>query len=385
MNTSSYSNTRATLAITKASLRSIFRSPSAVVFSLLFPLIFIVAFANVGGGGVTVDVGIAKGCDTLNPIYQAIKSSKVVNMISSQSAQEMKKNLAKGSIDAILYIKVAGKTGWTIYPPMSALPKSPSSLNNTPFIVDVQYSNASQDKGSILKSILNNVLYKINSSIYATLPKIADIKETTVKGREYKYIDFILPGQLGFSLLSTGVFGTAFVFLSLRQTLVIKRFFATPVKRYSIVLGEMLARVAFGLLGALVIIMIGHYAFGFTLINGLSTTLNMLILSFIGLIVFMGFGFIISGLAKNETSVPPLSNIITLPQFLLSGTFFSTAAFPKWLQPISNALPLTHLNNAMRKVAFEGAGLGDVTHQLIILLAWGIVIYAVAIKTFKWE
>jgi len=39
----------------------------------------------------------------------------------------------------------------------------------------------------------------------------------------------------------------------------------------------------------------------------------------------------------------------------------------------------------MRKVAFEGAGLGDVTHQLLILGIWGIVIYAVAIKTFKWE
>lgn len=382
MNTSSYSNTRATLAIAKASLRSIFRSPSAVVFSLLFPLIFIVVFANVGGGAVSVDVGVTKGCDTLNLIYKALQQSKVVRLIHSQSYGTMQKNLAKGSIDAIIDIKSTGN-GWTIYPPLSALPHS--DPNKAALIVNIKYSAASPDKGQILKSLINNVAYQIDNMTYKKGPTFAEIKETTVKGREYKYIDFILPGQLGFSLLSTGVFGTAFVFLSLRQTLVIKRFFATPVKRYSIVLGEMLARVVFGLLGALVIILIGHYAFGFTLINGFSTTLNMLILSFIGLIVFMGFGFIISGLAKNETSVPPLSNIITLPQFLLSGTFFSTAAFPKWLQPVSNALPLTHLNNAMRKVAFEGAGLGDVTHQLFILLAWGIVIYAVAIKTFKWE
>ena len=111
----------------------------------------------------------------------------------------------------------------------------------------------------------------------------------------------------------------------------------------------------------------------------------MLILSAIGLIIFMGFGFIISGIAKNESTVPPFSNIITLPQFLLSGTFFSTTAFPAWLQHISKVLPLTHLNNAMRKVAFEGAWLGDVTHQLFILGIWFIVVYAVAVKTFKWE
>jgi ABC-2 type transport system permease protein len=281
MNTSSYSNTRATLAIAKASLRSIFRSPSAVVFSLLFPLIFIVVFANVGGGAVSVDVGVSKNSDTINPIYQILKNYKVVNLVTNLPQADMDKNLSKGSLDAIIHInKNTGRPAYTI---------------------DVKFTNASHEKGNMFRSMLNSLLYQFNNKAGAnTQPKVAEFKETTVKGREYKYIDFILPGQLGFSLLSTGVFGTAFVFLSLRQTLVIKRFFATPVKRYSIVLGEMLARVAFGLLGALVIIMIGHYAFGFTLINGLGTTINMLILSFIGLIVFMGFGFIISGLAKNR-------------------------------------------------------------------------------------
>lgn len=363
-NNPKYNNTRATLAIAKASFRSILRSPSAVVFSLVFPLIFIVVFANIGGSGVTVDVGVAKDCDTTNAVYQVLKKNQMLNLIKSQSTDEMNKNLSKGSIDAILDIQKN-----------NAMP---------PFTVNVQYTKASS-KGAILKSALNNILYQMNAAFNKDQPKLAEVKETTIQGREYKYIDFILPGMLGFSLLSSGVFGTAFVFLSLRLTLVIKRFFATPVKRYSIVLGEALARIVFALLGALFIIAIGHYAFGFTLINGFVTVLNMLILSAIGLIIFMGFGFIISGVAKNESTVPPFSNIITLPQFLLSGTFFSTAAFPGWLQSISRVLPLTHLNEAMRKVAFEGASLGDVSHQLLILSIWFVGIYVVAVKTFKWE
>lgn len=377
-----YSNTKATLAIAKASFRSILRSPSAVVFSLVFPLIFIVVFANIGGGGVTVDVGVAQTCDTLNPIYKALKTVTVVNLVTSESTADMNKNLSKGAIDAILNIKKNGNGDWTIYPPLSA--SGNTQAPKPVFIVDVQYTKASS-KGSIFKSVLSNILYGINANMYKGLPQMAQVNETTIQGREYKYIDFILPGMLGFSLLSSGVFGTAFVFLSLRLTLVIKRFFATPVKRYSIVLGEALARIVFALLGALVIIAIGHYAFGFTLIHGLVTVLNMLLLSALGLIIFMGFGFIISGVAKNESAVPPFSNIITLPQFLLSGTFFSTSAFPAWLQSISKVLPLTYLNDAMRKVAFEGASLGDVTHQLLILGAWFIGIYIVAVKTFKWE
>ena len=376
MTNKKYSNTRATLAIAKASFRSILRSPSAVVFSLAFPLIFIVVFANIGGSSISVDVGVAKTCDTSNMIYKTLKTVKMVNLITDQSTTDMKQNLSKGSIDAIIDIQ-KGNSDKTIYPPLSRLPDLKATIN-------VQYTKASQ-KGGILKSVLNNILYQINSFMNANAPKLAEVHETTIQGREYKYIDFILPGMLGFSLLSSGVFGTAFVFLSLRLTLVIKRFFATPVKRYSIVLGEAIARIVFALLGALFIIGIGHYAFGFTLIHGLATVVNMLILSAIGLIIFMGFGFIISGVAKNESAVPPFSNIITLPQFLLSGTFFSTSAFPNWLQGISHVLPLTHLNNAMRKVAFEGASLGDVTHQLLILAAWFVGVYIVAVKTFKWE
>jgi len=379
-----YSNTRATLAIAKASFRSILRSPSAVVFSLAFPLIFILVFANIGGGGVKVDVGVAKGTDTSSVIYKAIQKTTVVNLVTDQTAEEMKQNLSKGSLDAIINIKTNSNKGQTIYPPLAGHPQ------NSPFKIDVQYTSSSQ-KGSIFKSVLSNIIYQINEVFQKQVDgklgvfSPVELKETTVTGRAYKYIDFILPGQLGFSLLSSGVFGTAFVFISLRLTLVIKRFFATPVKRYSIVLGEAIARIVFSLLGALFIIMVGHYAFGFTLIHGVVTVLNMLVLCAIGLIIFMGFGFTISGIAKNESTVPPLSNIITLPQFLLSGTFFSVTAFPTWLQYVSNVLPLTHLNNAMRKVAFEGASLGDVTHQLFILLIWGIGIYAVAVKTFKWE
>ncbi len=384
-----YSNTRATLAIAVASFRSIIRSPSAVVFSLAFPLIFIVVFANIGGSPVKVDVGVAKTCDTLNPVYQALKKADVVHLITNQSTAEMSNNLSKGSIDVILDIKNSGK-GLTIYPPLSALPqKSPETAS--PFTVNVQYTKASQ-KGGIFKSVLNNVIVNVSRAMFSkvfggTSESFNPVKlnETTIEGREYKYIDFILPGMLGFSLLSSGVFGTAFVFLSLRLTLVIKRFFATPVKKSSIVLGEAIARLIFSWIGALFIITVGHFFFGFTLINGFTTVVNMLILSAIGLIIFMGFGFIISGIAKNESTVPPLSNIITLPQFLLSGTFFSTSAFPHWLQSFSDILPLTYLNKAMRDVAFEGANLGGVTHDLLILGIWFIIVYAVAVKTFKWE
>jgi ABC-2 type transport system permease protein len=359
-----YNHTKSILALAKASFRSITRSPSAVIFTLAFPLIFILVFGFIGGSGMKLDVAIAPGSDINNPIVVALEQTGLLRLTKDDTQENIDKNLEKGTYDAVINVE-RNPTGTPAY------------------FTNVKYTSASLTNGNVLRSVINDVTYKLNT--LDQKPTVTEVKETTISGRLYRTIDFILPGQLGFSLLSTGVFGTAFVFFSLRQNLVIKRFFATPVRRSSIVLGEAIARIGFALLGALFIILIGHFAFNFTLVNGAFTVVNMLVLATIGIIVFMGFGFVVSGLAKSESTIPPISNIITLPQFLLSGTFFSINNFPTWLQPISNALPLTYLNDAMRKVAFEGAGLWDVKQQILIMLLWGIGIYAVAVKTFKWE
>jgi ABC-2 type transport system permease protein len=359
-----YNHHKATLALAKASFRSIMRSPSAVVFTLAFPLIFILVFGFLGGGGIKVDLAVAPGSDVQNPVIKGLEATAVVRLIKDEPLTEINKKLEKGTIAGVINVQK-------------------NTYAQPAYLANIQYSSASIDRGNILKSVLNNLMYTLNSRDLK--PAVAQISESVVHGRTYRTIDFILPGQLGFSLLSTGVFGTAFVFFSLRQTLVIKRFFATPVRRSSIILGEGLARIGFALLGAIFIILLGHFFFKFTLIHGVITVLNMLVLSVIGLVVFMGFGFVVSGIAKSESTIPPIANIITLPQFLLSGTFFSIENFPVWLQPISRALPLTYLNDAMRQVAFEGAGLWDVKLQILIMVLWGLAIYALAVKVFKWE
>ena len=370
-----YNQIKAMLAISKASFRGILRSPSAVIFSLVFPLIFILVFGFIKGNTIRLDVGIDPLCDTTSTIYRLFSKLPTINIEKNKTRLEMEDLLHKGRLDAIVFIHNSDKDKGQI--------------------VDVITSKASREKGIFVKSVLVNMVDKQNIYFLRELGKNinsndnsfrpTEIKETEVQGREYKMIDFILPGQLGFSILSAGVFGTAFIFFSLRQTLVLKRFFATPIRRPYIILGEALSRLVFQLIGSLIIITLGKYFFGFTLIHGFKTLVEMLTLSAMGLIVFMGFGFVVSGIAKSESVIPPLANVITLPQFLLSGTFFPIDAFPGWLQSISKVLPLTYLNDALRRVAFEGAGFSSISHQLLIISIWGVVVYIAAIRFFRWE
>lgn len=362
----SYSQVKAMLAITRASLRSIFRNPSTVAFSFAFPLFFIIVFGFIGGGKVSVKVGVAPGSDTTSQIYKMVSSRPEVHLVHEPLAA-MRDELEKGKLDGILDFHKSSDT------------------SQAPLQVTLLSSKAAGESGAMTKIFMMHAIDAANLAALGPIRHSAELRAEEVSDHAYKSIDFILPGMLGFSLLSMGVFGTAFVFLNLRNTLVIKRFFATPIHKTYIVLGEALSRVLFALLSSSFIIILGYFAFGFTLHHGILTFINMLLLAFMGLFVFMGFGFIISGLAKTESAVPPLANLITLPQMLLAGTFFPVSAFPTWLQPIPKIMPLTYLNDAMRKVAFEGVGLFQVWDDILVLLVWGIVVYFFATRLFKWE
>lgn len=382
MSEKKYSQARAMFAITRASFRATLRSPSAVIFTLVFPLVFIVVFGFIRPGNISIDVGVRPDCDTTGIVYQSLKNIPGFHLQTGKTTAELEKQLFKGRLDAILHI-------------------TKDSTKNPPVqIVDLSVSKATRDNGAIVKSIIGSVIDKYNLNVmnrvweygkqyvpseYANAVMTAELHENVLEGRTYHMIDFILPGQLGFAILGSGVFGTAFVFFNMRQTLVLKRFFATPVRRSNILIGETISRITFQLIAASLIILLGKFVFGFTLVHGALTAIQMLLFAMLGLIAFMGFGFFISGIAPNESVIPPIANIVTLPQFLLSGTFFSTEAFPSWLQRISNVLPLTYLNDGLRKIAFEGAALWDVRFNILVLVLWGIGIYLLAARFFRWE
>ncbi|HLY69351.1 MAG TPA: ABC transporter permease [Puia sp.] len=364
-----YSQLRASIAVARASLLAILRSPTSVVFSLLFPIIFILVFGEmIDTGGLSIKVGIASQCDTSCMMYKAIMSVKNIKPQTGLDEGSMTDALQKGKITAILNIK--SDAGVFLIPH---------------YEVELTTSNSSAIKLPLLQSIVKQSLDGLNEKIFPKNFSAAKITITKIPGRTYKIIDFILPGQLGFSLLMAGVFGSSFLFFSLRQTLVLKRFFATPIKRTYLIFGEFLSRLFFQAIAFIIMILLGYFVFRFTLVNGIFTFLEMFLFSVFGLIIFMGIGFIVSSVIEDESSIAPVANTITLPQILLCGLFFPIDSYPAWLQTFCNILPLTYLVEGLRKIAFEGTHFWQMPTQLIGLCCWTIIVSFMAIKVFKWE
>jgi ABC-2 type transport system permease protein len=238
-----YNQLRAMFAITKASLHAIFRSPSSVIFGFAFPLIFILVFGFIGDNGraQSYKVAIDENADTANALYKALINTGRVSIIRYSDKDSLNDDMQKGKLAGIINIQ-----------------KNASGI--PPYNFTLKSTNSSNDKWPQFKTLVESVINQLSNRFYKDRPSYAnfdfDAQRDISVIRRYKTIDFILPGQLGFSLLASGVFGVAFMFFNLRNTLVLKRFFATPISRTYIILGEMLSRVLFQILTAIVIILL---------------------------------------------------------------------------------------------------------------------------------
>ena len=127
--------------------------------------------------------------------------------------------------------------------------------------------------------------------------------------------------------------------------------------------------------------MFAHLFFG-VVNHGSYLTVGLLIL--LGAFQFAGIGLLVASRAETLETVSGLMNLVMLPMWIASGIFFSVDRFPQVVQPAIQALPLTPLIDALRRVMLEGAGLASISLQLAMIAAWGVITFALALRWFRW-
>ncbi len=355
---------KAYLALTWYSFRAQTRNPATFFFGFIFPVVFISIFGLIGNSTPKVNLGITSNSDMNNPIVQAVEKQPFF-VIQKNTKNNLNTELVQGKIAGILDIQ--------------------KDSNQKQYHVTSYLSSGLPQEAAAINAFIQSTVDKSNLQIAGVNDPAISYNQKEIEGRKPRYIDFALPGQIGFSLLSTAIFGTVFGLIYLKKALILKRMFATPTKAMTILLAQGTSRLIVALAQTVLILVLGVAVFQFYLPHGIITFIELLILSAFGLVAFLGFGYLIAGLSSDENAASPLTNLVTLPQFLLSGTFFSTDLLPKWVQPVANNLPLSYFNMAVRKITTEGGTLTETWPYLLGLLIWGAIMYILAARTFKWQ
>ena len=206
-------------------------------------------------------------------------------------------------------------------------------------------------------------------------------RDETAVVRGARYVDWMVPGLLGMQLLNGAMWGAAFNIVNARQRKLLKRLAATPMRRGYYLLSYRVSGLLFVPLQFFVLFGFARLAFG-VVIQG--SVLAALALALLGSWSFAGLGLLCAARAQNSETANGLINLVTLPMLVLSGVFFSASKFPHAIQPVIRLLPLTAFNDALRHVVNDGASIFAQGFPLAVLVGWGAITTALALRLFRW-
>jgi len=208
------------------------------------------------------------------------------------------------------------------------------------------------------------------------------VSERLMQEKGSRYIDFLIPGLVGMNLMGTGMWGVGFFIVNARSKLLLKRLAVTPMRRSHFLLAQLGGRLVFLAAEVGVVLGFGRLAFDVPLRGSL---LQVAVVSLVGALAFGALGLLLAARTRTVEGVAGLINLVMLPMWIGSGTFFSTGRFPEVVQPALRALPLTAVNDALRAVMLDGAGWDAIAGELLVAGAWGAAAFVLALRLFRWK
>lgn len=361
---------RQILTYTVYLLRAYRRDWVALFFGFFFPLIFMGLFGilNFGSFG-SVSLGIVDNADNdqSQAFIAGLKKVETMHVVTGDNTAELDA-LRKGDRDIVVVLPADFKI-------------APARPGQTVPQLTYYENQGHGQQVAVGEAILNQIIDQMSFGVTQTAP-ILSTKREQVQGQNLKYIDFLTPGILGMTIMQLGVASVMFAFVVDRQRGVIRRIMATPLSRRNYMAAHVLQRLILALLQVAVLLAVAVFGFKAQIIGSM-WAIGVLVL--LGSVVFLCLGFAMSSFVTTENQAPAVMQLVTLPQMFLSGVFFSRDAVPAFLQPVSNVLPLTFLNEALRQVSTAGASLGEIGGDVIGMVAWSAILFVIAFRFFKLE
>jgi len=358
------------------------REPSALFWTYGFPVVLALALGVAFRNRPPEPVEAAVEASPANAVWRdalATNSQVHVQWLNPQEAHEA---LRAGKVSVVVG-RLDSRTEKPLTPTLSPSPIGSGRADEEREARSARVSprlyqfDPTRPESRMARAVVDDVLQRAEGRADPT-----SVRDQLVTEPGSRYIDFLIPGLLGFNLMSSGLWGVGFVIVEMRVRKLIKRMMATPISRTHFLLSFVLVRGAF-LLGELPVLLgFAHWAFHVPIRGSLLLILG---LSGLGSLMFAGMGLLIGSRAQNTHTVAGLVNAVTLPMLVTSGVFFSAARFPEMFQPIIKLLPLTALIEAVRRVMLDGSGVAAVTNQIGIMGAWGLISFVVALRMFRWQ
>ncbi|MFV0484755.1 MAG: ABC transporter permease [Candidatus Saccharimonadales bacterium] len=360
------------LAFTNANILRFFRDKIYIFFMFILPACFLLLFGMMYSGDSFSSFETAifnnSKSELATTFAEALTSEdSALEKVDSPDRADAEDRLIKGELSAII-----------IFPENFGI----TSETGTPQgEIEVIYGKNSEQAGQAISSIVGAVANEINYQIVGQQPSIT-VKSEPLMREGLSNFDYVFAGLLGYTILTIGLMGVSNLLPGDKQSGATCRLRATTISASQLILSYALTFLLIGIISFIIMIAIGILVFDFTMRGN---WLTFAAFASISTVMMLGFGLFVGGFAKNEAQASVISNLLMFPMMFLSGVFFPLFMMPEFVQTISTFIPLTPIVDGIRLIITENYSLIDVLPQLGIIAVWGVAIYALAIKTFRWE
>jgi ABC-2 type transport system permease protein len=341
-------------SLSRAMALGFVRDRTALFFTILFPLMFLVLFGGIFANRSAprphvLQIGAVAVLDKI-PAQARTQIDQAMEITKAANRDDALEQVRKGDVDAAVE-------------------------QNGPDVV-LHYSAADQVAAGAVLGIFNSIVDSGNLAVAGVQPAFK-LTTAQVEDESLKTIQYVTPGLLGWALATGATFGAALTLVAWRQKRILRRLRLSPVSTWSIIGARVGVSVVIALAQMAIFIGIATTPyFGLKL----SAYWWMAIpLVAVGSLAFLAIGMLAGSFAKTPEAASAVANLVVLPMAFLSGAFFPLQGAPGWLQTISKALPLRHLVDALQDVMVRGQTPVSVLPQFGILLAFTVVVAAIAL------
>jgi ABC-2 type transport system permease protein len=351
--------------------RGYLRNPVALFFSLIFPIILIglfgLIFSVTGSSTVTVyaenlDHDSPTSVAFLNALNQTgAVSVQVVSPVTNESFGAW---LAQQDDPVGLVVPAGLQANYT---------------NHTATTLVVYTDPQDAADSGIAEGAVQGVANGFNLKA-ANGTTLVSSTTMNVGSQVYKYIDYLVPGLIGFTILTSPMFAMVELTASYKKEHLFRQLSLTPLTKGEWLTSKIVWYIVLTFVSAAIMVGAGVGLFG----AHVSLVLGMIPFLILGPFFFVSLGMLAGSIAPTPESASVIGNIITFPMMFLAGTFFPVSGFPPGLQAVAHVLPLYYVIDGMNQVMLfhnNARALVDV----VVILVSGVVVFVAAVLAFKWR
>jgi ABC-2 type transport system permease protein len=340
---------RALIELTKARLREFFREKGVLFWVFAFPLLMAIGLGLAFRAKPADLPRVALVANEESPLVRALSNSPRL-MVTRTVESAARRDLVRSKLDVIAIVE-GGQVSY-VYDPQ-------------------------QERGALARSVVDDELQRAAGRVDPLPSRDAPITEIGSR-----YIDYLMPGLIAMNIMGTSMWGVGYNLVLARKRRLLRRFAVTPMHRAQFLMSYFLARSLFLLLEVGALLLFGRLAFGTPVVGSLAAVGAVAML---GAASFAGISLLVGARVDNTETANGWMNLVQLPMWVLSGTFFSYERFPEWLHWPIRCLPLTALSDSFRAIANQGTSLWSLGFELLVLATWGCAGFVIALRHFRWQ